>query len=197
MNIPKLIFVYAFPLDKYQRALYENKNESYPTISEVRSVVSERQRNWDEENGKHNLIQYICGVTKRVPEGNLECFVYGAGINTMSTPFLFPAWNKFGTVHTGKKFIDLVIHELLHIFLTTNNKHYWEYVVDKYQSEDVSCRNHILLYAMLYIIYKDIYNCEPMDFGRDNLPAGYARAIEIVKEIGYQKIIDEYHTIIN
>lgn len=194
MQIPKLTFIYAFPLDRNQRALFESTGEPYPSISEVRSIVSERQKTWDEENEKLNILEYLCNATKRVPERSLECFVYGAGLNTMSTPFLFPAWNKFGGVHTGEKFIDLVIHELLHIFIITNNANYWEQVTRIYAEEDVTCRNHILLYALMYDTYQKLYGREPIDFSRDNLPPGYARAIEIVKDKGYREIISEYYS---
>jgi hypothetical protein len=46
---------------------------------------------------------------------------------------------------------------------------------------------------MLYQIYQDVWQTEPIDFARENLPPGYARAISLVKEIGYKVLIKEYN----
>jgi hypothetical protein len=81
---------------------------------------------------------------------------------------------------------------MLHIFLTTDNQTYWEMIEEKYKNEEPVCRNHTLLYAMLYQIYQTLFDKESLDFGRDNLPPGYARAIALVREIGYQNLIEEY-----
>lgn len=114
----------------------------------------------------------------------------------MSTPFLLPIWNKAGEQWSDEKFIDLVIHELLHMFLVTNNEQYWESLKAKFSEEEPVCRNHILLYAMLYEIYQKLFNKEPIDFGRDNLPLGYARAVQLVRETGYKELIAEYQKFI-
>jgi RimJ/RimL family protein N-acetyltransferase len=194
LGFAALTFIYAYPLDRERRALFESKNQPYPTMEEIRNEVTRRQALWDEWNNTYNLIEYLCGITKRTPERNLECFVFGTGLNTMSTPFLFPVWSKNGETHTDEKTIDLIIHELLHIFLTTNNKKYWEAIQGKYSKEEPRCRNHILLYAMMYELYQTLFDTEPIDFGRNNLPAGYTRAIQIVREVGYKELIVEYQS---
>jgi len=107
--------------------------------------------------------------------------------------FLLPIINPKGNHWTDEMFVQVVVHELLHIFLATDNNAYWRYVRDYYQAEEISCQNHIVLYAFLYDICQRFFKCEPIDFGRDNLPPGYARAIAIVKEAGYQNIIRTYH----
>lgn len=197
MQLPQLTFIYAYPLDRERRTLFESKGLPYPSIDEIRTIIKNRQQLWDTKNKEYTLVEYLCKITGRIPERNLECFVFGAGLNTMSTPFLFPVWNKNGEIHSDEKTLDLIIHELLHIFLTTNNQKYWEMNQEKYVNEEPRCRNHILLYAMLYQIYQDIWQTEPIDFGRDNLPPGYARAISLVKEIGYRELIEEYRNIIH
>jgi hypothetical protein len=192
MPIPKLSFIYAYPLDRERRALFESKGLPYPSIVEIRAITEHRQQVWDTKNKEYDLVDYLCKITGRIPERNLECFVFGAGLNTMSTPFLIPMWNRDNEVHSDERTIDLVIHELLHIFLTTNNQKYWAMNQEKYANEEPSCRNHILLYAMMFELYQTIFKKEPIDFGRDNLPPGYARAISLVKEIGHNELIEEY-----
>lgn len=188
-----LEFIYAYPLDNELRRSFDERGQIYPLRDEIREVMSNWKAVWLEEENKHNLLEKLADITKRVPERNLECFVFGRGLTPKSTPFMIPIWNRKQEQWSDEKFIDLMIHELLHIFLVTNNDEYWKFVREKYSNEAPVTQNHILLYAMLYQIYQDIWQTEPIDFNRDNLPPGYARAIELVKEIGYKEIISEYN----
>lgn len=165
-------------------------------MDEVKSALVRIEKLWQEHESSKQIIAKLTKVTSKVPERNLECFVYGSGLGTMSTPFLLSIWNKEGKIHSDEKFIDLLIHELLHIFITTDNRAYWGFVQEKYAEEEALCRNHIVLYAMLFKVYKELFNQEPIDFGREDLPPGYARAIQIVKEIGHEELIAEYKSFI-
>lgn len=106
---------------------------------------------------------------------------------------MIPIWNRNQEQWSDEKFIDLMIHELLHIYLVENNETYWNFVRDKNSNEEPPVQNHFLLYSMLYKIYQDLWNKEPIDFGRNNMPPGYARAITMVKESGPDWYIDEYY----
>jgi hypothetical protein len=192
-----LKFIYAYPLDRGRRDFFAEKGLDYPTKEKIMSVISHWEKLWTDTNNEKDIITYLAKITERIPDRNLECFVFGAGMQAMSTPFLLPIWNREGKQWSDEKFVDLVIHELLHIFLVTDNDVYWEHALKQFADEEPVCRNHVLLYAMLYKIYKDLFNQEPIDFNRDNMPPGYARAIELVKEIGYQELIDEYKEIIS
>ncbi|MCA9359487.1 hypothetical protein KC850_00420 [Candidatus Kaiserbacteria bacterium] len=187
-----LQFIYAYPLDNELRRSFEEREQVYPMRDEIRDVMKRWKTIWQTENEQHSLLEKLSQITKRVPERNLECFIFGRGLSPKSTPFMIPIWNRKQEQWSDEKFIDLMIHELLHIFLVTDNDSYWELVRKKYHNEELVTQNHILLYAMLYQLYQDIWNTEPMDFSRDNLPPGYARAIEMVKEIGYKELISEY-----
>lgn len=193
----KLSFIYAYPLDRGRRNLFTEKGIEYPSISEIQESLKHWQEMWSKMDEKKQLISLISKMTGRVPERNLECFVFGTGLNAMSTPFLLPIWDKNGKKWSDEKIYDLIIHELLHIFLTSNNDTYWKHVNEKYKEEDPACRNHILLYAMLYEIYEKIFNKEPIDFNRKDLPEGYARAVKIVKNESSKKLIREYVNIIS
>ncbi len=109
---------------------------------------------------------------------------------------MIPIWNREQKQWSDEKFVDLMIHELLHIFLVTDNEVYWKRVREKYANEEPVTQNHILLYAMLNQIYQDIWQKDPIDFSRDNLPPGYTRAIVLVKELGYKELISEYNSLI-
>lgn len=196
MNHLKVSFIYAFPLDQGRRKFYEENNlGEYPTIKEIKETIEDWRMVWDKVEQEHQIIEKLIELSGRTPERSLECFVFGAGLNTMSTPFLMPLLNRKGKRRSKEFFIETIIHELLHIFTTSNTEKYWKMVEEKYAGEEVACRNHILVYAMLYKLCKDIFNNEPIDFPRSDLPSGYLRAIAIVKEIGYEAIIDEYKSL--
>jgi len=196
MNVPKLSFIYAYPLDRGRREFFASKGINYPSMEVIKATLHQWEDLWTETNDRENIIFHLSEITGRIPERNLECFVFGAGLQAMSTPFLLPIWNKSGELWSNEKFIDIVIHELLHIFLVTNNDRYKEHLVQKFTDEEPLTQNHVFLYAMLYELYQVIFKKEPIDFGRDNLPPGYARAVELVREIGYKELITVYRSLI-
>ncbi len=196
MDTPKLNFIYAYPLDSGRRKHYSDNNlGKYPTTQEVGDTIEHWKNLWSDLEATHGVLEKLSEVTGRIPERNLECFVFGADLNAMSTPFLMPTLNKKGEKRTDEMFIQTVIHELLHIFVTTNTKLYWGEVRTKYVKEDITCQNHIIVYAMLYEVYQKLFNKEPVDFSREDLAPGYLRAIELVKQIGHTKLIDEYRSL--
>ena len=122
--------------------------------------------------------------------------MFGAGLRAKSTPFLMPVIGSKGDRWSDERFTEIIIHELLHIYITTDNTQYWEYAVKQYADEAVVTRNHILLYAILYEIYQQCFGSEPADFNRDNMPSGYQRAIDIVRAEGHQTIIQTYYSFV-
>jgi len=193
----KLSFIYAYPLDVELRRSFEERGQIYPNREEIKEVMKRWETIWKDVNLQHNILDKLVSLTERVPDRNLECFIFGRGLTPKSTPFMLPIWNRNQEQWSDEKFIDLMIHELLHIFLVTHNEVYWKHVREKYSQEEIVTQNHILLYAMLNQIYQDVWQRDPIDFGRDNLPPGYARAIQLVHEIGYIELIREYQAMTN
>ena len=161
-------------------------------MGEVKETIQRWSNLWLETDNSHNLIEKMIEITGKTPDRALECFVYGADLNAMSTPFLMPVLNRKGQLWSDEMFLQTIIHELLHIFVTTNSEWYWNEVQIIFAKESVVCRNHIIVYALLYEIYQQLFNTEPADFSRDNLSPGYMRAIELVKEFGHRYLIEEY-----
>ena len=191
METPKVKFIYAYPFDVGRRNLYSERNLGYyPSIEEIKEKMSQWGKLWNETNENDKVILKLIELTKRTPERSLECFVFGGGINPMSTPFLMPIMSK-DKVRSDEKFIDTMIHEILHIFVSGASK-YFDMVRNKYSKEVVLTHNHIIIYAFLERIYLDMFNSKPVDFDATGLPEGYSRAIEIVKEVGYENLIKEY-----
>lgn len=195
MEIPKVKFIYAYPFDVGRRNLYSERNLGYyPSIEEIKEKMSHWEKLWNETNANDKIILKLIELTKRTPERSLECYVFGGGINPMSTPFLMPIMSK-DKVRSDEKFIDTMIHEILHIFVSGASK-YFEMIRSKYSKELVLTHNHIIIYAFLEKIYLDMFNSKPVDFGTTGLPEGYLKAIEIVKEVGYENLIKEYQELV-
>lgn len=193
MNAPKISFIYAYPLDVLHRNLADEKGaDNYPTPKDVKDVIGRWETLWSEHNVNDKIVQLIVKLTKRTPMRNIECFVYGGGLNPMSTPFLMPILNWKGGIRSDENFILTVIHELLHIFLSTDNQAYWNYIREKYNEESFRTQNHIILYALLAEIYQQLYFKLPPEFSRRDLPEDYARAIQLVNDVGIKEVIKEY-----
>jgi hypothetical protein len=193
MNIPSVTFIYAYPLDSGRRDLFEKKKFGpYPSFEEVRETKEHWERLWQKTDRDSVVIQKLIDVTHRVPRRALECFVYGRGLDAMSAPFLMSTVDGNGVGRSDKNFIETTIHELLHIFATTDTTDYWSMIREKYSQESRSTQNHIVIYAMLAKICQDLFHQMPQDFSRTDLPEGYKRAIDIVKDTGYEQIIAEY-----
>lgn len=191
MEKPKLTFIYAFPLDRGRRALVESKGKEYPNQDIVFEKARSWQELWDKEDARCGFLQRLVDIIGSLPERSLECFVIGGGLTPMSTPFIIPVLGKDG-YRTDEQFIETTIHELIHIFVSHGHREYWDMVREKYSDESLSTQNHIIVYAILEKIYKEVFNGVPGDYDRDDMPEGYQRAIEIVKEIGYEELVKEF-----
>jgi len=192
-NLKTLNFIYAYPLDIELRRSFIERDQIYPERSEIKEVMVRWRKIWQETVEQHDIHTVLENITKRVPTRNLECFIFGRGLTPKSTPFMIPVWNRNQEQWSDEKFVDLMIHELLHVYLVEDNEKYWNFVRDKYSNEEPTVQNHFLLYSMLQKIYQELWNKEPLDFGRDNMPPGYAKAIAMVKANGAVEYIEEYY----
>lgn len=197
MEIPAVRFIYAYPLDEERRRLFLNKDMGYyPTISEVKEKIATWERLWDEVNYEQKVINALHKITNSTPKRNLECFVFGGGMGAMSTPLLLPILLKDKSHRSDASFIQTLIHELIHIFIS-ESAGYWKMISVTHANETQVTRNHILVYAILENIYDDLFAKLPEDFHRENMPAEYERAITIVKEVGATKLIKDFQKFTN
>jgi hypothetical protein len=196
MNVPTVTFIYAYPLDVNRRNLFKERSLGpYPSIEEVGEVKQKWENLWKKINYDNQIVNKLVEVTGRVPTRALECFIFGGGLQATSAPLLMPIMDRKG-IKTDENFIDTLIHEPLHIFVTTNNKAYWTMVHKKYADEEVLTQNHIIIYAMLEEIHNEFFRQLPPEYSEADLPKGYARAIEIVKNTGYKELIAEYKSLL-
>lgn len=98
-------------------------------------------------------------------------------------------------VRSDDSFADLVTHELLHTWLVENFK--WRSpLIEKYQAEESTVRNHLHLMAMQKYIYTELERADLLamiDKQYRNIPSpAYNRAWQIVSDIeGHEAFIAE------
>jgi hypothetical protein len=174
----------------------ERKLGAYPSSEEVKTIMGQWRRKWEEVNHDGHAIAKMMEITKRTPTRALECFVFGGGLDPMSTPFLMPVITPKGALRTDEDFVQTMIHELLHIFLATNTKAYWTMAREKYSDKDPITQNHIIVFAMLGKIYQDLFGYLPPDFENEDLREGYKQAMKIVTDRGYEELVSEYDALV-
>ena len=96
------------------------------------------------------------------------------------------------------KFVDVLIHELIHRLIDSNGLGRIAYKVKKkYVNESGFVKAHIIIHAILKYIYLDILK-QPYWLNRSLLSLKkhrtdeYSRAWEIVEQDGYRKIISDF-----
>ena len=197
MNIPKVIFKYAYPFDQNRRDLYKERGWSdYPVTDQVRKRVEEYEALWADFNKDDKIIKRIIEFLGVNYPRDIEAYVFGTGMQPMSTPFLIPIIGKRGN-YTGDQFIELIVHELIHIFAagTQENpklKNYWKIIRETYKDEPVLVQNHLIVYAVVETILTELFGKEKMkELIKVDSPE-YQRSIELTEQLGPEKIIDEF-----
>lgn len=97
-----------------------------------------------------------------------------------------PLWEDY-------KFVDLVFHEMIHNWLV-ENFNYQTKLLEKYKDENPGVKNHFHLMAIQAYVYSKLEKKEMLDwidFRYQQMPPDYQRAWQLVKEEGYEKVVDD------
>ncbi|MCP5375407.1 MAG: hypothetical protein H6743_04865 [Rickettsiaceae bacterium] len=191
MEKPKVRFIYAYPLDVSRRNLAEERGIDYPSVEKIIETKDNWERLWESFEKENSVINLIQEITKNTPDRSLECFVVGGMMSSMSAPFIVTTLRR-GADRSDEDFIDTMIHELLHIFLS-KKKSYFSFLGNKYEAETKLTQNHIPIYAMLEKIYEEVFKSKPLDYSRNDIPVDYQKAVDIVKKEGYKNILEDYY----
>jgi len=196
--IPKLHLNYAYPLDRDRRQLFADKNLGpYPSIEEVKNKVIEWRKIWDDLNIEDKVFKLLIEVMGVNLPRDLELYIFGAGLNAMSSPLIIPIMNKSGRIFTDDEFSEIVIHEIIHRFVNDSRNNigiedYWNAIRKEYVNESILVQNHIIIYASLEIVLIGLFGKERLkDFMNPKHP-DYRRAIDIVIEKGAQNLIKQF-----
>lgn len=73
-------------------------------------------------------------------------------------------------------------------------KAWWKYIETKYKKESRLTKNHILLHAVHWQLYLNLYNKSRLErnMKSDEEHTDYKRSWEIVQREGYKKIISDF-----
>lgn len=201
MNIPKIIFTYAYPLDQNRRKLYhDNGWPNYPTAEVVIKRKEEYKNIWAEVNSDDKIIKRIIELLGVDYPRDIEAFVFGSGMQPMSTPLLIPTMRK-EIAYSENEFVTLMIHELIHIFVGTRNDHvglknFWKVIREKYKNESIVVQNHLIVYAVLQTIIEELFGEELTQQLIQAKDSQYIRSIELTNEIGKENIISEFKELV-
>ncbi|MFZ4715385.1 MAG: hypothetical protein ACOYL6_16800 [Bacteriovoracaceae bacterium] len=97
-----------------------------------------------------------------------------------------PLWEDY-------KFADLVFHEMIHNWLMENFV-YQTPLMEKYKNENSGVKNHFHLMGIQAWVYSKLERkdlSEWIDFRYQQMPPDYQRAWQIVKEEGFEKVIND------
>lgn len=180
----KINFIYA---NIYQGSLnpgIEKPSESLVNkkLKMIEAFWKKNERNVEQSVGKITGLQFKKGRS-------IDCY-----LNTEKS-FSEPLTLK---MQEDKDMGDTLVHELMHVLLAHNHETGgWELKKMKkflrdFKDEPMLTRNHILVHAMHYLIYKDIMP-ERIDaiLNYSKRPE-YVRAWEIVNKIGAEELIEKY-----
>lgn len=193
--IPKIIFKYSWIYDQRQKEVAEfrlGKNMKYPSSKQIQNYIKKAEKTWQGEEKK--ILSEISKITGlKWKEKSIICYVVGNCI-----PFSDPLTLK---VYSGDydRFVDVLIHELIHHFDTGHSSAVWKYYNKKYKNESRKTIIHIFVHAFHQHIYLKFFG--EKRFKKEILIASkypdYKRAWDIVREEGYQNIISDFRKRIN
>lgn len=198
MTYPKLYISYGYPLDRRQRNLFESKNFGYyPAMEVVKDKTQKLRGLWEEINKDDQIMKLLTKFTGINYSRDFELCVFGRGINPMSAPLIMPVVGPDGKEFTDDFFIETIIHELAHCFVNDWRKYpkveeYWKYVQEKYIAESVSTQNHIIIYAILLCVLEEAFGAEKMDNFLHPTDPDYAKAFNIAKDEGPEKVLADF-----
>ncbi len=193
--IPKIIFKYSWVYDQRQKEVAEfrlGKDTIYPSPVQIKNYIKKAEKTWRvQENNILSEISKITGLKWK--EKNIICYVVGNCI-PFSDPLTLKVYSK-----DYDRFVDVLIHELIHHFDAGHSSTVRKYYSKKYKNESHKTMIHIFTHAFHQHIYLKFFGEKRLK--KEILIASkypeYKRAWDIVKTEGYENIIKEFKKRLN
>ncbi len=177
--------------EEFNYEVYEKFMNSF--LNEIKSM-------WEKQESE--ILDYI-EKTTGLKWKDKEIPVYAIKISSLmpiSDPLTIPIQfeSEEGMITLSKeRFIDMVVHELLHNFFIQNDKelgNYFNFILEKYKDEEFDTSIHLLLHAIHKKIFLKCFNEKRLneEIGMNSYYPAYKRSWEIVNEVGEDKIIKEF-----
>ena len=162
MSIPKIEFVWSWI---YQMEVHSHnvKTEEYDYESYEKYVfdfIKKIEKEWNKKGNE--ILKYIEEITNlKWKEEKIKCYM--VKISTflpfsypLTIPIQFEAMGGKIYVLSVERYIDMLIHELIHNLFVQNEletEKYFDYMLDNYENESFNTKIHLLLHA----IHKKVY----------------------------------------
>ena len=185
--------------------IYEKKIESHKNLEDIKSYKKEfnipdkmnlylsKIRLWWKEEGTFILKEMMAVTGLEWHFTQLNCYIITEN-KGFSDPLTIPYIND------KDEFIDQLTHELIHILISNNEekvKPITEYIFKKYKDEEIITQYHIWLYAIHSYVLLKIYGEKRLNAHFNNLfDPPCRRALDLVQEEGYEKILTEFKELI-
>jgi len=188
--IPKIVFkyssIYDFHWQEWFNFKYGNINNRIEA-QYIRNYIHKIDKIWGKDE-KIILKEFAKITNLKWGAKTISCYIVSKCI-PISDPLTMQPY------HTDDRFIDVLIHELIHqLFVQKDNiksvKRALKYLEEEYVGEAKKTIIHVPLYAIHKHIYLKLYNEARLkrDIKLSNNFPEYKRAWEIVQEKGYKEI---------
>lgn len=198
MKEGKVRFVYSWPYDQRYRdspriqKILKSKGKTYPSEKKIKSYIKKIEKIWLRHEKK--VLTELSRITGlKWDKEPIKCYVIGVG-RPFSDPLTIRVCNN------TDRFIDTLIHELIHQFFGQDvNKNkldtYRKYVLKKYKGESKITRNHILLHSIYLQLYLKMFDKRRINIDikkcQEILPE-HSRSWDIVSEEDPENIIKKF-----
>lgn len=193
MKQPEIRIRYGWHLDEFFRQFVEIgskiKKDNYSSRAEIELKIRAYKRAWG------NIEKVILAGMSNVLglefyQKIIDVYVVGRA-RSVSDPLIVSSH------FAPDEFCDVLTHELIHRILTDNTKRpdvgsIWSKMFPR---ESRLVRNHVLVHAVHEYLYREVLKDISRlnrDIEKCNEYPGYKRSWEIVKETGYQQIIERF-----
>lgn len=200
MTIPKIIFKYSWIYDKNWKKwikIYRKENQKYPSAKQIQNYIKKVENLWSTDEKK--ILTALQNITSlKWKSKYIQCYIVGRCI-PFSDPLTLSVYDK-----KPDRFIDTLIHELIHQLFTQNgnfeqSKEAWNYIRRKYKDESHRVKTHIPLFAIYSYLYMNFYGEKRLRMSVKPIISmvNYKKAWDIVQKEGYQNIIKQFKKRIN
>jgi hypothetical protein len=159
----------------------------------VDRVLSTAADVWDKDGGRIiTELSDVAGLPWQ--EDKIPCYLVSDCFYSFSDPLTVPL-SKHSPEEPG--FVDIVSHELIHRLLHSNEdclKDVKQFVKQTFPDIKPKTEVHLILYGIQSQAWQNLFG----DERRQNLIAtvpeikSYQKAWQMVQEIGYEKVVDEF-----
>ena len=198
--VPKIEFRWSWI---YEQEMHNSFVKSEKDIKrrerQIKKFINNVRKEWNKKESK--ILKFMAKITGlNWKTKNIVCYViWLSEKGPISDPLTIPIQLKVGKKVfklTPQRFIDILVHELIHNLFIQNKKvdKYFDYLIKKkYKKESMVTAIHVPVHAIHKEIYLKFFNKKRLKIEKEICKSysDYTKAWEIVEREGSKKIIEE------